>query len=65
MVEIQNVNDMHVRKMDVLQSQISRLILNLWTLTTSNAWRKRPMIAIEQMELKLESKHKYEYHEHQ
>jgi len=29
MVEIQNVNDMHARKMDVLQSQISRLILNL------------------------------------
>jgi hypothetical protein len=34
---------MHVQEMDVLQSQIFRLITNLWALTTSNAWRKKPM----------------------
>lgn len=43
MVEIQNLKDMHVQEMDVLQSQIFRLITNLWALTTSNAWRKKPM----------------------
>jgi hypothetical protein len=37
MVEIQNLKDMHVQEMDVLQSQIFRLITNLWALTTSNA----------------------------
>jgi hypothetical protein len=29
MVEIQNLKDMHVQEMDVLQSQIFRLITNL------------------------------------
>lgn len=37
MVEIQNLKHMHVQEMDVLQSQIFRLITNLWALTTSNA----------------------------
>jgi hypothetical protein len=58
---------MHAQEMDVLQSQISRLILNLQTLTPSNAWKKRPMTTIEQLHLKeLELEHRrYEYHEHQ
>jgi hypothetical protein len=37
MVDIQNLKDMHVQEMDVLQSQMFRLIINLWAFTTSNA----------------------------
>ncbi len=46
--------------------QISRLIINLWALMTSNAWGEKPMLAIEELELKeLESKYKhYEYQKH-
>lgn len=43
MVEIKNLKDVHVQEMDVLQSQIFRLITDLWALTTPNAWGKRPM----------------------
>jgi hypothetical protein len=52
---------------DVLQSQISRLILNLQTFTPSDAQGKRPMTTIEQSNLKeLELEHRrYDYHEHQ
>ncbi len=46
--------------------QISRLIISLWALIASNAWGKKPMLAIEELELKeLESKYKhYEYKKH-
>lgn len=67
MVEIQDLKDMHVQEMDGLQSQIFKLITNLWALTTFNAWGKTPMTTIEWTKLEeLESKHKHhEYHEHQ
>jgi hypothetical protein len=67
MVEIQNLKDMHVQEVDVLQSQIFKLIINLWGLTTSNAWGKRPMTNTKWTkleELELEHRH-HEYHEHQ
>jgi hypothetical protein len=67
MAKIQNLKDMHAQEMDVLQSQIFRLIINLWALTPSNSRGKSPMIDIEQSKLKeLESEYRhYEYHEHQ
>ncbi len=37
MAKIQNLKVMHAQEVDVLQSQIYRLILNLQTLTPSNA----------------------------
>lgn len=40
MVEIQNMNNMHAQKMDVLQNKIYGLIFNLWTLH-SNARKKK------------------------
>lgn len=67
MVEIQNLKDMHVQEVDVLQSQVFRLIINLWAFTTSNAWGKKPLTTTEWTKLEeLESKHRrHEYHEHQ
>jgi hypothetical protein len=37
MAKIQNLKDIHPQKVDVLQSKISRLILNLQTLTPFDA----------------------------
>jgi len=43
---------MHAQEVDVLQSQISKLILNLQTLTPSNAWKKRLVTTTKQLHLK-------------
>lgn len=58
---------MHKKWMSYKAKYLYRLIFNLRTFTTFDAWGKNPMTTTKEMELKeleIEYRH-YEYHEHQ